>query len=155
VLLLGPIALSAAPTTGLHGKGRADTINATTRQPLLAAGGGVALLIGAAFTARTFHLSHRGQLSDRSTKAMALLASDKLTERLGGIYALEHLMIESQHNHETVVEVLAAFTREQTTSHSPAAKCGTPNTTTMRPTPSSDSHLRSNLDADMNPEGLA
>jgi hypothetical protein len=41
------------------------------------------------------------------------LASDKLAERLGGIFALEHLMRESDRDHETIVELLAAFIREQ------------------------------------------
>jgi uncharacterized protein YjbI with pentapeptide repeats len=117
VLLLGPIAIWATPTADLRGKDRADAINAT-RQTLLAAAGGIVLLIGAAFTARTYHLSRRGQLTDRYTKAMALLASDKITERLGGVYALEHLMRESQRDHATVIEVLAAFIREQTTTSS-------------------------------------
>jgi len=70
------------------------------------------VLTGAAFTARTFFLSRRGQFTDRYTKAIGQLASDRLTERLGGIYALEHLMGESERDHHTVVEVLAAFIRE-------------------------------------------
>jgi hypothetical protein len=113
-LLLGPIASWATPTANLQGKDRADAINAT-RQTLLAAAGGIVLLIGAAFTARTYHLSRGGQLADRYTKAMALIASEKITERLGGIYALERLMIESERYHQTVVEVLAAHVREQAT----------------------------------------
>jgi hypothetical protein len=79
----------------------------------LTAAGGLALLTGAAFTTRTFYLSRREQLSDRYTKAISLLASEKITERLGGVYALEHLMIESERDHQTVVEVLAAFVRER------------------------------------------
>ncbi|MGW2213590.1 pentapeptide repeat-containing protein [Nonomuraea sp. NPDC001684] len=113
VLLLGPIAQWATPATGMRGKELADTINAT-RQILLAAVGGIGLLIGAAFTARTYYLAQRGQLTDRYTKAIGLLGSDRLTERIGGVYALEHLMIESEREHETVVEVLAAFVRDQT-----------------------------------------
>src|SRR5262249_18033436 len=68
------------------------------------------------FTARTYYLSRRGQLTDRYAKAITQLASEKLTERLGGIYALEHLMAESSRDHNTVVEVLAAFVRETTSS---------------------------------------
>lgn len=112
-LLLGPIALWATPAKGLQAKDLADAIG-STRQTLLAAVGGVGLLTGAAFTARTYYLSQRGQLTDRYTRAIGLLASDKLTERIGGVYALEHLMIESEREHETVVEVLAAFVRDQT-----------------------------------------
>ena len=124
-LLLGPIAMWATPVTALQGKDRADAIN-VTRQILLAAAGGLALLTGAAFTARTYFLSRRGQLTDRYVKAIGLLASEKITERIGGIYALEHLMIESERDHHTVVEVLAAFIRERPRGL-PVTR-GTPNT---------------------------
>ncbi|WP_170176230.1 pentapeptide repeat-containing protein [Lentzea flaviverrucosa] len=112
VVVLGPISQWA--TVGqdkLLGKERADAINAT-RQVLLAATGGSAVLVGLGFTARTYFLSKRGQLTDRYTKAIAQLASEKLAERLGGIYALDHLMRESEADHATVVAVLAAFIRE-------------------------------------------
>lgn len=111
-LLLGPIAHWATDgINGLAGKDKADAINAT-RQILLTAAGGTAVLIGLAFTARTYSLSRRGQLTDRYTKAIGQLASDKLTERLGGVYALEHLIRESEQDHVTVVNVLAAFIRD-------------------------------------------
>jgi uncharacterized protein YjbI with pentapeptide repeats len=112
VLLLGPIARWATPEAiDLKGKERADAITAT-RQILLAATGGTAVLTGLGFTARTFYLSKRGQFTDRYTQAITQLASDKLTERLGGIYALEHLMRESYADHPTVIDVLATFIRE-------------------------------------------
>ena len=111
-LLLGPLAWWATPAKHLQGKDKAEVRNAT-RQTLLAAVGGLVLLTGAAFTARTFFLSRRGQLTDRYTKAISQLASDQLTERLGGIYALEHLIVESERDHDTVVDVLAAFIRER------------------------------------------
>jgi len=113
ILLLGPATWWATPAKHLYGKDKADTINAT-RQLLLAAVGGFVLAIGAGFTARTYFLTRRGQFADRYTKAISQLASDKLTERLGGIYALEHVMAESPRDHGTIVEVLAAFLREQT-----------------------------------------
>ena len=97
----------------LAGRAKSDAVN-STRQILLAAAGGTAVLIGLGFTARTYYLSRRGQFTDRYTKAIAQLASDKVTERLGGVYALEHLMRESPNDHSTVVAVLAAFIREKT-----------------------------------------
>ncbi|WP_170191930.1 pentapeptide repeat-containing protein [Saccharothrix syringae] len=116
VLLLGPVAWWATASVGeLKGKEKADAVN-STRQVLLAAAGGAAALVGIGFTARTYYLSRRGQLTDRYGKAVAQLASDKLTERVGGVYALEHLMVESERDHVTVVEVLAAFIRERTTT---------------------------------------
>ena len=57
-------------------------------------------------------LARRGQVTDRYTKAIAQLASDKVDVRIGGIYALEHVMTESESDHRTIVDVLAAFIRE-------------------------------------------
>lgn len=48
------------------------------------------------------------------------LGSDRLDVRLGAIYALERIMIDSVGDHPTIVEVLAAFVRECT----PAAASG-------------------------------
>ncbi|MET8149134.1 pentapeptide repeat-containing protein [Actinoplanes sp. NPDC049668] len=121
VLLLGPIAWWATPAKHLQGKDKADARTAT-RQVLLAAVGGLVLLTGAGFTARTYFLTRRGQFTDRYGKAITHLASDKLTERLGGIYALEHLMVESERERPTVVEVLAAFVREQTRTVDPPTR---------------------------------
>lgn len=127
VLLLGPVSWWATPAKHLQGKDKADVRNAT-RQIVLAAVGGMVLLTGAAFTARTFFLTRRGQFTDRYTKAIGQLASEKLTERLGGIYALEHLMIESERDHKTVVEVLAAFVRENAEATSQYGGKPTPST---------------------------
>jgi len=136
VLLLGPIAWWAAPVAGLRGLARANVLNAT-RQTLLAAVGGLAVLTGLGFTARTYYLTRRGQLTERYSKAISQLASDKLTERLGGIYALEHLMVESERDHDTVIEVLAAFIRENATTVHPAwveEPLPVPDVTPPRPT---------------------
>ena len=61
---------------------------------------------------RTYRLTQQGQITDRYTKAIEQLGSDKLDVRLGGIYALERLAIDSGRDHPTVVEVLSAFVRE-------------------------------------------
>ncbi|MFD7019121.1 pentapeptide repeat-containing protein [Streptomyces sp. NPDC059928] len=53
-------------------------------------------------------------MTDRFGTAIAKLASDRLTERLGAVYALEHVMAESAQDHTTVVAVLSAFIRENT-----------------------------------------
>lgn len=116
-VLLGPVAYWATATVNeLSGKDKADAIN-STRQILLAAAAGSAALAGLAFTGRNYYLSRRGQYTDRFGKAIAQLAADKMTERLGGIYALENIMVESDRDHATIVEVLAAFVRERTGSN--------------------------------------
>jgi hypothetical protein len=79
------------------------------------------------FTARGFLLSREGQVTDRYTKAVGQLASRRTDERIGGIYALERVMIDSPRDHYTVIEVLSAFVREHATF--PAEQSG-PNETT-------------------------
>jgi hypothetical protein len=110
-LLVGPIASGLTPLDGVAPKDRSAALNAT-RQMLLVGCAGALAIGGLAFTARTFFLSRRGQMADRYGKAMSQLASAQMLERIGGIYALERLMIESSQNHDTVVEALAAFVRE-------------------------------------------
>lgn len=60
-------------------------------------------------------LARDSQVTDRYTKAIAQLASSNPTECLGGIYALERIMHDSERDHQTIVEVLAAFVREHAT----------------------------------------
>jgi len=61
---------------------------------------------------RTFELTEQGQVTDRYTKAIEQLGSDKLDVRIGGIYALERVARDSARDHPTVMEVLTAFIRE-------------------------------------------
>jgi hypothetical protein len=51
-------------------------------------------------------------VTDRFTKAIEQLGSDKLDVRIGGIYALERVARDSAKDHPTVMEVLTAFIRE-------------------------------------------
>jgi hypothetical protein len=71
------------------------------------------------FTARNFtvsrqtlELTEQGQVTERYTKAIEQLGSDKQDVRIGGIYALERIARDSARDHPTVMEVLAAFIRE-------------------------------------------
>jgi hypothetical protein len=83
------------------------------RGTLLTALGGVAALVAIAYTARTFYLSRRGQVTDRFSRAVSHLASERLEERLGGIHALEQVMRESPQDHEAVVAIMCAFVRRK------------------------------------------
>ncbi|MFD7390890.1 pentapeptide repeat-containing protein [Streptomyces sp. NPDC059852] len=56
-------------------------------------------------------LTREGQVTDRYVAAIKLLASDRLHERLGGIYSLERIARDSSRDHPTVTEVLAAYIR--------------------------------------------
>jgi uncharacterized protein YjbI with pentapeptide repeats len=75
--------------------------------------GGTVLLLGLYFTWRNIRGSEEGRLTERFSKAVELLGSEKLDIRLGGIYALERVARDSQKDHWTVMEVLAAFVRER------------------------------------------
>jgi uncharacterized protein YjbI with pentapeptide repeats len=57
-------------------------------------------------------VTEEGKITDRFSKAVELLGSEKLEIRLGGIYALERIGRDSQKDHWTVIEVLTAFVRE-------------------------------------------
>src|SRR6266545_3355051 len=63
-------------------------------------------------TARTFEVTEQGQITERYTKAIEQLGAAMLDVRLGGIYALERIAVDSERDHPTVVEVLSAFVRE-------------------------------------------
>jgi hypothetical protein len=67
--------------------------------------------IGAVYTARTFSLNRRGQVTERFTRAVDQLASRELSVRLGGIYALEQLARDSQPEHGPILEILTAYVR--------------------------------------------
>jgi hypothetical protein len=62
-------------------------------------------------TALTLQATQQGQITERYTKAIEQLGSDKLDVRLGGIYALERIAKDSERDQPTVVEVLSAFAR--------------------------------------------
>jgi hypothetical protein len=89
------------------------------RGRLLAFGAGLFAACALIYTARNFTLSRRtfelteqGQVTDRFTKTIEQLGSDKLDVRIGGIYALERVARDSAKDHPTVMEVLTAFIRE-------------------------------------------
>ncbi|MET9567244.1 pentapeptide repeat-containing protein [Streptomyces tauricus] len=60
---------------------------------------------------RQAELAREGQVTGRYVEAVKLLGSDNLHQRLGGIYALERVMNDSDRDHRTIVEVLSAFVR--------------------------------------------
>ncbi|MDA2920012.1 pentapeptide repeat-containing protein [Desulfobacterota bacterium AH_259_B03_O07] len=81
--------------------------------------GGAALLLGLYFTWQTVQsrwkdvkLTEEGQITERFTRAIDQLGSDKLEVRLGGIYALERIAKDSPKDHWPIMEVLTAYVRE-------------------------------------------
>ena len=55
----------------------------------------------------------RRRITESYSKAVSQLASDKIEERLGGIYTLESISKESPDDYWTVMETLTAFVRER------------------------------------------
>ena len=89
-----------------------ETALDNARDRLLTLGAGLFAAGALVFTARNFTLSREGQVTDRYTKAIEQLGSEKLDVRIGGIYALERVARDSAEDHPAVMEVLTAFIRE-------------------------------------------
>jgi hypothetical protein len=81
------------------------------RTAIVAGLAGLAALGSLAMASRTYRLTQQGQLTDRYTKAIEQLGSDKPDVRLGGIYALERIAKDSAYDRATIAEVLTAFIR--------------------------------------------
>jgi len=74
--------------------------------------GGLVILIGLYFTWQTVVISQEGQITERFTRAIDQLGSEKLEIRLGGIYALERIARDSERDHWPIMEILTAYVRE-------------------------------------------
>jgi len=59
----------------------------------------------------TLDAAREAQFADRYSRALDQVSSNKLDVRIGGIYALEAIALDSRRNHPTVMEVLTAFIR--------------------------------------------
>jgi hypothetical protein len=112
-----------------------QTARDAARGRLLTLGAGLFAAGALIFTARNFTLSRRtfelteqGQVTERYTKAIEQLGSDKLDVRIGGVYALERIARDSATDHPTVMEVLSAFVRVHSRERWPPAT-GKPETT--------------------------
>jgi len=94
------------------------------RGRLLTLGAGLFAAGALLFTARNFALSREGQVTDRYTKSIEQLGSDKLDVRIGGIYALERVARDSAKDQPTVMEVLTAFVRQYSPKQWPETGSG-------------------------------
>ena len=102
-------------------KERLDLEN-TARTTLVQFFGGSFVLIGSYFAYRNvkaveknIKVSEEGQITERFTKAIEQLGSDKPEIRLGGIYALERIARDSERDHWPIMEVLSSYIRSRRT----------------------------------------
>jgi hypothetical protein len=119
VLLLGQhwYFFEQKDSSGVTHHPHADVLN-----PIAAAIGGAILAWAAFRQADTASRRHKEQtdadrqrrITEGYSKAVGQLASDKIEERLGGIYTLERISKESPDDYWTVMETLTAFVRERT-----------------------------------------
>ena len=89
---------------------------------LFAAGALVFTALNFGLLRRTYELTEQGQVTDRYTKAVEQLGSDKLDVRVGGIYALERVARDSEKDHPTIMEVLVTSIREHSPEQWPVPK---------------------------------
>lgn len=69
-------------------------------------------------TQRNVLVAEEKQVTERFTQAINQLGSEKITVRVGGIYALERISKDSEKDYWTIVEVLTSFVREPLQSDS-------------------------------------
>lgn len=101
----------------LEAADRMSAVN-NVRTTLLQAIGGAVVLFGAYATWRQVRVSQdglnatrEGQVTDRFSRAVEQLGSDKLDVRIGGLYALWRIADHSARDHEAVVSIMAAYLR--------------------------------------------
>jgi hypothetical protein len=88
---VGSVKGSLHETAVDNARGRLLTLGAG----LFAAGALIFTARNYTLSRRTFGLTEQGQVTDRYTKAVEQLGSDKLDVRIGGIYALERVARDS------------------------------------------------------------
>jgi hypothetical protein len=75
--------------------------------------GGTVLLVGVYFTWRNLIATEEKQITERFTRAVEQLGNQQSSAiRLGAIYSLERIAGDSLRDHWVVMEILAAFVRE-------------------------------------------
>lgn len=80
---------------------------------LVQAFSGAFFVVTAYLTWRNVKATEEKQVTERFSKAIELLGSEKREIRLGGIYALERIAKDSPKDHWTIMEVLTSFIQEK------------------------------------------
>jgi hypothetical protein len=117
VVGLGAVFIYVVPMQLVH-RDNASTPDSLTkarhdeRATLLQSLVGLLALFGAVSAFRQLRVTREGQITDRYTKAIDQLDTQKaLAVRLGGLYALERIARDSPPDRATIAEVLCAYAR--------------------------------------------
>jgi hypothetical protein len=125
--VLGVVVLLLVPGLRWYAKQQLDDKGAVTYphasfiNPILGGLGALFLIYAAIRQARTASDRHEAQtkadlqrrITESFSKAIEQLSSDKIEQRLGGIYTLERISKESPDDYWTIMETLTAFVRER------------------------------------------
>jgi hypothetical protein len=112
ILLLWLLPKWQVQRTEIDDKARRFELENEARTTIAQILGGAAFLAGLYLTAQTLRVNEEGQITERFTKAIEQVGSEKVQVRLGGIYALERIARDSERDQGPIVEVLTAYVRE-------------------------------------------
>ncbi len=113
--VLVPASVTPAQADALKAQDDLRTILVQSVGGLLLVGGVVATWRQVTLGRRQLEIMREGQLTERFSRAIEQLGSDKLDVRLGAIYALERIAVASADERGPILEVLTAYVR----GHSP------------------------------------
>jgi uncharacterized protein YjbI with pentapeptide repeats len=74
--------------------------------------GGAFILAGLGFTWWRIEVARQGQITERFTRAVEQLGSADMAIRVGAVFALERIAHESEKDRASIIDLLAAFTRD-------------------------------------------
>ena len=83
------------------------------RSTLLQTLAGLFLAAGLYFTARTFDLNREGHITERFTRAVDQLGNEARNVRVGAIWALRRVALDSRADVGPIIEILTSFVHEQ------------------------------------------
>ncbi|WP_220346521.1 pentapeptide repeat-containing protein [Mumia sp. zg.B53] len=110
--ILPPELVDVSGGKDLKGKDRVDAV-ANERRTVLAALAGLAAAVGLVYTALKHQLDRDSNVTERYTRAIEQLGHDSIAIRLGGLYSLDRIAADSERDRDTILEVMAAFIRNQ------------------------------------------
>ncbi|MFC9585843.1 pentapeptide repeat-containing protein [Streptomyces yangpuensis] len=104
----GPRRNSAAPIDGASA-----ALISGLRAALVAAVAAIGTGAAVAYTARTYRLARRGQVTDRFAEALERLGSSEMYVRIGGVLALEMIVVDEPNHATHAAQVLGQFVRDR------------------------------------------